>query len=120
MKTVVHFYKAIDLENIRSFYGEILGLTLFKDQTQCLIYDLNSHGHIGFCTHHPLEKRLSTCITFVYDTVDEVDNKCHYLNARGVICSTPSINEKFKIYHFFTKDYEDNTLEFQCFLSTLD
>ncbi|TVP94254.1 MAG: VOC family protein [Acholeplasmatales bacterium] len=116
MIDVIHFYKVRDLDRVRAFYGELLGLSLYKDQGLCLIYDLDSHGKIGFCTHHPENVPASTCITFVYATREDVDACYRSLNERIGPLPTPSYNTRFGIYHFFAKDFEGLTVEFQTFL----
>ncbi len=116
MKDVIHFYRVNNLENIRYFYEEVLALKRYKDQGKCLIYDTGGHGKLGFCTHHPANINDNTCITFVYATQAEVDQKYRHFKALGITKNEPSKNETFNIYHFFIKDNEGMTLEFQTFL----
>ena len=112
----IHFYKVDDLDAVRRFYGDILGLTLYKDQGTCLIYSLDGHGRIGFCTHHPKRNNDATCITFVYESKCDVDAMHTTLKTRIDCVGTPSLNERFKIYHFFAEDFNGLTVEFQVFL----
>jgi catechol-2,3-dioxygenase len=116
MIDAIHFYRVKDLENVKNFYGKILGLPLYKYQKTCLIYCLKGHGKIGFCTHHPKNINDNTCITFVYETEVEVDKMYDFLLNHLAIDHAPVINPNFKIYHFFVKDFEGLTLEFQTFL----
>ena len=116
MIDAIHFYRVEDLENVKHFYGKILSLPLYKYQKTCLIYCLKGHGKIGFCTHHPKEKNEATCITFVYETKEAVDEMYAYMKNHVKIDHEPTTNETFKIYHFFLKDFEGLTLEFQTFL----
>ena len=113
---MIHFYRVESLSKAQSFYIDLLGLTLFKDQGKCQIYQ-TSQGHlIGFCTHFPNQKIEQSCITFVYDSVQDVDEVYLKLNTQGYILEKPTINHFFNIYHFFMKDPNDLTLEFQVFL----
>ncbi len=113
MIDMIHFYKVKDLENVRKFYEDLLKLPLYKDQGACLIYDVG-HGKIGFCTHHPIAYNEATCITFVYASRSEVD-AMHTRLKPHVNVGNLSYNERFKIYHFFAKDFENLTVEFQVF-----
>src|SRR6056297_622238 len=115
MKDIIHFYKVEDLKKTREFYQEILGCTLYKDQGLCLIYDVHNLGKIGFCTHHPRQANNATCITFVYETKEEVDEMYALLKAYTAK-EEPHENAKFRIYQFFAKDPNGLTLEFQVFL----
>lgn len=114
MIDVIHFYKVSNLENVKKFYGEILGFSLYKDQGKCLIYD-TIFGKIGFCIHFP-EETSKSCITFVYETWEEVDNMYDKLKLSNIdILHKPDENKYFNIYHFFVKDLNGLTLEFQSF-----
>lgn len=114
MKEIIHFYKVADLTKAQDFYQEFLGWTLDKDQGLCHIYDVNGLGKIGFCTHHPSQKNNHTCITFVYDSIKEVDAMYELLKD-VVECEQPHHNAQFYIYQFFAKDPNNLTLEFQVF-----
>ena len=116
LKEIIHFYKSNNLEHVRAFYADVMKLPLYKDQGTCLIYQLHTHSHIGFCLHHPKEVPASTCITFVYDTVEEVDFFYQRLSKIIKIEDSPSINPIFQIYHFFCQDFEGHTIEIQTFL----
>jgi len=117
MKDVIHFYKTYDLTAVRRFYGDVLGLTLYKDQGKCLIYDLDGHGKIGFCTHHPAHHANSTCIAFVYERKIEVERMYERLKTEVSSITQPKLNDEFKLYHFFAEDPDGHTLEFQVFLN---
>ncbi len=116
MIDVVHFYKVDNLDNVRAFYEKVLGLSLYKDQGKCLIYDLNGFGKIGFCTHHPKGKSETSCITFVFSSRGAVDAMHKTLSETlETNIKKPTFNETFGIYHFFVHDYEGLLLEFQVF-----
>ena len=118
MKEIIHFYRVENLANVKRFYEELMGFTLYKDQKKCLIYDCNGQGKIGFCIHHPKAMNNATCITFVYETKDEVLKKYRFFKDHGFDIEPPEINQMFKIYHFYLKDYEGLTLEFQSFIKS--
>jgi len=116
IKDVIHFYRVESLEKTREFYEKILGFELIKDQGKCLIYDAKGYGSIGFCVHFPIKRNNNTCITLVCDQKDDVDAFYWHINRHMPLTEKPSINDYFKIYHFFLKDYNNIMLEIQCFL----
>jgi len=103
-----------DLEKSTKLCIDILGLTLYKDQTKCKIFRINEGSAIGFCEHiDVVHGNKSPIITLVVDDVDFVYNR---LTAFDVEASKPSLNEYFKIYHFFFKDDNGYTFEIQKFI----
>lgn len=93
---------------------EVLGLELYKDQTKCRIYRINDSSAIGFCEHMEVANATkSPIITLVVNDVDFVYNK---VVDKGIKAEKPSINEYFKIYHFFFVDENGYTYEIQKFL----
>jgi len=113
MIDLINFYRVKDLDATREFYGHLLGFKLYKDQGKCLIFDTGV-GKLGFCNHFPEEKSKNSCITFVYTSMDEVDEI--YKRLTSLCTIEPELNEYFKIYHFFINDPNGLKLEFQCFL----
>ncbi len=116
MKDVIHFYRVNNLALVKSFYEDILNLKLYKDQGKCLIYDTNGFGKIGFCIHFPKEEITQSCITFVYETIDEVNHMFDLLSQKNLKPSKPDQHLGFNIYHFFVTDFNNLTIEFQAFL----
>ncbi|MFW6319734.1 MAG: VOC family protein [Bacillota bacterium] len=115
MIDLINFYRVNDLINVKRFYEDILQLPLYKDQGKCLIYCVEGHGKIGFCTHHPKNHNQDTCITFVYETKEDVDRMYKHLEHNLKDVDPPKMNEDFHIYHFYVQDFNDITLEFQMF-----
>jgi predicted enzyme related to lactoylglutathione lyase len=111
----ITFLGTKDLKKTSDFYQKILGLTIYKDQKVCLIFNVNTQSKIGFCTHMSvLHKKMSPIITFVADDVDKVYER---ITQYGIdVPETPRINQKFNIYHFFFKDPNGYTIEIQKFL----
>jgi predicted enzyme related to lactoylglutathione lyase len=111
----ITFFGTNNLELTSEFYQNILGLTLYKDQKVCLIFNVTEQSKIGFCEHIPvLNDEKSPIITLVTEEVDEVYKK---LVKSGLeISEGPKLNPKFDIYHFFFKDPNDYTIEVQRFL----
>ena len=111
----IFFLGTNDLIKTHEFYNEILGLELIKDQKVCKIYKITDQSSIGFCEHiKPTVKEKSPIITFLCDSVDDTYET---LKDKAItITDAPKINEKFNIYHFFVKDPNGYTLEFQKFM----
>ena len=105
------FFKTVNLAKIREFYEGRLGLKLWKDQGKCLIF---AHGSLklGFCEGQASE--TGGIITFVYDSPAEVD--ASYARFEKIATGKPEISEYYKIYHFWARDFEGRSLEFQCFI----
>lgn len=116
-KEFIIFLGTKDLKKTSNFYQNIIGLTLYKDQGACLIFDVNNQSKIGFCEQMTvIHKEKSPIITFIADNVDEIyDN---LINSGLDIKEKPKINQKFNIYHFFLKDPNGYTIEIQKFLDS--
>lgn len=114
-KEFITFLGTNDLRGTSHFYQKILGLTLYKDQKVCLIFNVNEQSKIGFCEHMPVMcDDKSPIITLV---TEEVDEFYHKLIEKGLkVAESPKLNEKFNIYHFFFRDPNGYTIEIQKFL----
>ena len=112
---IITFLGTKDLDKTDQFYQGILNLELIKDQRLCKIYRITKEASIGFCEHiEPTIKKKSPIITFLCSSVDKQYNS---LRRKDIMIETsPRVNEKFGIYHFFIKDPNGYTLEFQKFI----
>jgi len=104
------FLKTLRLADIRQFYLKQIGCHVWLDQADCTIL---KHGNFlfGFCQRDKAESDVM--LTFFYDTKEEVDRM--YERLKSVSISSPSQNDKYRIYQFFARDPEGRTIEFQCF-----
>ena len=109
------FFRTTDIEKVRRFYIDEVGMALWLDQGGCVIL---RHGNflLGFCSAD--EPEVQGCITFYYDTEREVD--IMYSKFEGIATGKPAINERYRIYNFFAKDPEGRTIEFQKFLNDVE
>ncbi|MFW9819155.1 MAG: VOC family protein [Candidatus Thorarchaeota archaeon] len=115
-KEFITFLGTNDLILTFKFYKNMLGLTLYKDQDVCLIFNINSKSKIGFCEHMQIiHAKKSPIITLITDDVDEIYNRLIKLGVN--IPEKPKINKKFSIYHFFFEDPNGYTIEIQKFLN---
>ena len=104
------FFKTLMLEEIRKFYLDEVGCTLWLEQADCIIF---KHGNMlfGFCTRDSADKE--GMITFFYDNKEDVDH--FYARFKDIAYSEPSYSDKYKIYQFFAHDPEGRAIEFQYF-----
>ncbi|MDO4459356.1 MAG: VOC family protein [Clostridia bacterium] len=119
---MITFLPTHDIKSTEKFYTEKLGLKLYKSQNggNTLIFDTGS-GMIGFSQitddRNTPNSDKGVCISFVYDTKDEVDKKFAELESKGVkITGEPKELIKFGVYSFFFEDAEGYRLEIQAFL----
>jgi catechol 2,3-dioxygenase-like lactoylglutathione lyase family enzyme len=119
---VIAFYPSRDLEANRAFYEGMLGLPLARDQQSCQIFAVTGGGYLGFCHHDRLpddgeEQHLGLILTLVTDEVDAVHAR---LDTLGVATDgVPRWNERYGIYHFFTRDPDGYRVEVQRFRDPL-
>ncbi len=109
------FYRTDNLERLREFYINEIGMRLWLEQADCIIL---KHGNLllGFCDRGEIEK--DGMITFFFETRDEVD--VFYKKFKDQADDKPRYNEKYDIYQFFSKDPDGRTLEFQYFESDMN
>lgn len=105
------FLKTKDLNTIKGFYQDKIGCDTWLDQDGCIIF---RYGNllIGFCQGEEIDR--DGIITFFFERKDTVD--AYYFKLKQLAVSPPRENEKYRIYHFFAKDPENRSLEFQHFL----
>jgi catechol-2,3-dioxygenase len=109
------FLKTRDLEGIARFYTGEIGMGLWLDQGACKILR-KDNLLLGFCAADAADTQGT--ITFFYHTPRDVDLMYKKITAEKV--SWPMENEKYKIYHFYAKDPEGRSIEFQTFLGDID
>ncbi len=112
---LVPFFGVSDLERTHHFYGETLGLPLYKDQGVCRIYEVIPGAYVGFCSHHPaVPPEFSPMITLLTPSVDQAHRQL--VEAGVAVDGEPRVNPRFNIYHFFARDPDGYKVEIQRFL----
>lgn len=119
-QTITFIYTA-DLATSATFYEQVLGLTLWRDQGTCRIYEVIPGGMIGICqTGAGAKGQVSTgqqtnlILTIVSR---DVDGWYAHLQSNGAAIEHPPVtNEKYRIYHFFLRDPDGYLIEIQQFL----
>lgn len=109
------FFKTADLALIKEFYGKVLELPLWLDQGTCAIFK-NGNMLLGFCQAERAETQGT--ITFFMPSRSDVQDKYEVL--KSIANEPPQVNPKFSIYHFWAKDPEGRSLEFQAFEHALE
>mgnify|MGYP001587504147 CR=1 FL=1 len=110
----ITFLYTRDLERTATFYEQILGLPLVRDQGDCRIYRVTVGASVGFC-QRVTAPREPQGIIFTLITPD-VDGWHAALQARGVTFEKPpELNPKYNIYHCFLRDPNGYLIEIQRF-----
>ena len=104
------FFKTQQLDVISKFYTEKIDCNLWLDQGGCHILQFENML-IGFCQRENTDTQ--GMITFYYASHDEVNQM--YRQLKEIALSEPKDNSDYKIYHFFAKDPDGRTIEFQYF-----
>lgn len=109
------FFQTSQLDEVKDFYVGQIGCQLWIDQGSCAVL---RYGNllIGFCSGEQSEP--SAVITFFYDSREEVDRQ--YQKFKALAISPPKENPKYRIYHFYARDPEGRSIEFQCFLHPIN
>ena len=104
------FFKTCMLDELREFYIKKLKCELWLEQAECVILR-NGNLLLGFCQRETPD--LEGMITFFYETSSEVDQA--YEQLKTCATTTPKMNDKYRIYHFFAEDPEKRAIELQYF-----
>jgi len=105
------FLRTAKLGEIRAFYTEEIGMTVWLEQPGIAIL---RHGNLLIGFHHQPQADLDGLITFFYETRGEVDQM--YARLHDIAAGEPKENPQYQIYHFFAADPEGRKIEFQQFL----
>jgi len=108
------FMRSQKPEKLKHFYMNEVGAEMWLNQGACQIYKF---GNIlfGFCKSEPVS--MDGVLTFFYPNKKEVDEM--YVKFEDIATTSPQMNEKFNIYHFYAKDPEGRSIEFQFFNHSL-
>lgn len=104
------FFRTRDLEKISSFYQTRCKMELWLDQGGCRIFR-SGEQLLGFCQRE--EADTGGTITFFFQTRAEVDEA--YQHNRDLAQDLPQENPAYRIYHFYGRDPEGRSIEFQSF-----
>ncbi len=114
----ITFLPTEKLNEMEHFYSDVLSLAKILDQGDCIIFKTTDTAYIGFCKKNFKFDTDRIILTLVTDQVDEFYNE---LQSKSVPCeSSPTINEKYRIYHFFVKDPNGYLVEIQQFIDGFD
>ena len=105
------FLRTAQIEQVRTFYVDMIGMTVWLEQPDITILQ---HGNLLVGFHRQPTPDLDALLTFFYDTRDEVD--AMYAKLRDIAITQPKENPEYRIYNFFGLDPEGRQVEFQHFL----
>jgi catechol 2,3-dioxygenase-like lactoylglutathione lyase family enzyme len=109
----ITFMPCTDLSRSRAFYEGVLGLDLVVDQGTCLIFRVVDGAYVGLCEHLDPIRGRSVILTIV---TDDVDAWCRRITDHGgLVESGPEHNDRYGIYHAFTRDPDGHYVEIQRF-----
>ncbi|MFP4489802.1 MAG: hypothetical protein ACLFN1_10905 [Bacteroidales bacterium] len=109
------FYQTTNLKQLHKFYTEKVGAALWLDQGGCRIYRFGNML-FGFCQREETEK--GALLTFFYPTRELVDEMHRRL--KGYAESEPKDNAAYRIYHFYARDPDNRSIEFQYFWDEIE
>jgi hypothetical protein len=109
------FFKTKKLEELKKFYIEEVGASMWMDQGDCVILRFGTFL-FGFCQRDKAD--LDALITFFYEKKEAVDRA--YEKFKETAVSPPKMNPNYPIYNFFARDPEGRTIEFQYFTGPID
>ena len=114
-KSGIVFYTTEKLLDMKTFYINEIGCRLWLDQGDCLIFQF---GNMLLGFHSSESADLEGLITFFYERREDVDRMYNHMKAVAV--APPKENTRYGIYHFFARDPEGRTIEFQHFMHPID
>ncbi len=109
------FYGTNELEKIKDFYMNRVGMELWLAQDDCIVLR-HDNLLLGFCQRE--EVQGEGVITFFFRTPEEVD--LIYPSLEDCATEEPNKVEQYRIYRFFATDPEGRKLEFQSFLHPVE
>lgn len=105
------FLQTREFEPVVTFYRERVGMTIWLEQPDIAILR-HDNLLLGFCRGETADTQ--GVFTFFFSSRAEVD--AMYVRLADVALGPPKENPKYRIYHFYGKDPEGRSVEFQQFL----
>lgn len=118
IKKQIIFLPTNDLHTTTLFYKNQIKLEVFLDQGDCVIFNTCDNSYIGFCERPVNIIEGKIILTFIVENVDNVYED--FLSTANLEVSPPTINQKYRIYHFFITDPNGYLIEFQKFLDEVN
>jgi len=109
------FFSTQKLDRLKEFYINRLGSEVWLDQGACVILKFGNML-FAFCESQQMTK--DGLITFFFKSKADVDTA--YEELKDIAVSPPKENKKYAIYHFYAKDPEGRSIEFQYFMHPVD
>jgi catechol 2,3-dioxygenase-like lactoylglutathione lyase family enzyme len=109
------FLRTREFERVVAFYRERVGMTMWLEQPGIAVL---RHDNLLLGFHRQYEADTQGVFTFFYEMRAEVD--AMHQRLADVALGPPKENAKYRIYHFYARDPEGRTIEFQQFLHPVD
>ena len=105
------FIRTVNLQKIRSFYTETVGMKIWLEQPGIVIL---SHENMLLGFQESEAADCDSLLTFWLRTREEVDGMYKLLSNTAL--TVPKENDQYGIYNFFATDPDERRIEFQAFL----
>jgi len=105
------FLRTREFERVVAFYLERVGMTVWLEQPGIAIL---RHGNLLLGFNRQEAADTEGVFTFFYETRDGVN--AMYERLADIALNPPRENAKYRIYHFYARDPEGRSIEFQQFL----
>ena len=112
----ITFLYAVQYEEARKFYREVMGFDLVLDQGGCCIYRVRPGAYLGVCRSKERGEEVGQGGVIYTLVTPDVDGWYRFLRDEGVeLEGPPAENDSYRIYHFFFRDPAGNRFEIQRF-----
>jgi len=105
------FLKTREFESVVAFYLERVGMTVWLEQPGIAIL---RHGNLLLGFNRQEAADTDGVFTFFYESQAAVD--AMYEQLADIALGPPRENPRYRIYHFYARDPEGRSIEFQQFL----
>ncbi|MBN2466425.1 VOC family protein [candidate division WOR-3 bacterium] len=105
------FLRTREFDHVVAFYRERVGMTVWLEQPGIAIL---RHGNLLLGFNRQEAADAEGVFTFFYETRAEVDMMHERL--ADIALGPPRENPRYRIYHFYARDPEGRSIEFQQFL----
>ena len=109
------FFRTTDLKALDDFYIGRLGCNLWIDQGFCHIY---RSGNLLFGFSQRDQADTDGMVTFFFPKREDIDRL--YKEFNDIAEEPPKESSGARIYHFFARDPDGRTVEFQYFMDEID
>ena len=98
----ITFIYTQDIEKMKEFYGEILGLPMMLEQSNCFVFRVNDKSYIGVCgvnwtsPQSKVMEERNMMITLVTDQLEEWDKRLEWVDGAQLVEMNPEKCSKWE------------------------